>query len=273
MHTHLLTIVAGEYPASSRVPGADGPSLRTMRRGVELVGCGTRRLRLDADTYLVTNGATTEASAHDGDASVSPLLIAFRRDTPAVPPFAFVETLLPRSGAVGHHLQQIEHALQAGPVDPMWWDERIVLLHGAVIDAEQLLQARAGTIESLKPATRRELLRRVLLASDFIQSNYERPITLDQIAAAARLSRFHLVRQFRRVHGLTPHDYLTAKRVAAALRLLSQTQLGLDDVAAHCGLGTRSSLFRQLRSRQGRSASALRGGEPRNMEPACSTFA
>ena len=244
-----------------------------MRRGVELVSCGTRRLRLDPDTYLVTNGPTPGASMHGGDAN--PLLIAFPRDTPAAPPFAFVETLLPRSGVVGHHLLQIENALQAGVADAMWWDERIALLQGAVIDAERLLQGREGAMESLKPATRRELLRRVLLASDFIQSNYEQPITLAQIAAAARLSRFHLVRQFRRVHGLTPHDYLTAKRVAAALRLLSQTRLGLDDVATHCGLGTRSSLFRQLRTRQGRSASALRSGGPSTMEqfPPCSTFA
>ena len=260
-----------------------------MRRGVELVSFGARRLRLDADAYLVANGAATGPSAYDGDDGVSPLLIAFQRDAPGcagtdfepdpaasrAAAFTFVETLLPRSGAVGHHLLQIENALQSGLDDAMWWDERIAQLLWAAIDAERLLQGRERAMESLKPATRRELLRRVLLASDYIQSNYEQPITLDHIAAAARLSRFHLVRQFRRVHGLTPHDYLTRKRVAAALRLLSQTRLGLDDVAAHCGLGTRSSLFRQLRARQGRSASALRACSPLNLEqfPPCSTFA
>lgn len=247
-----------------------------MRRGVELVSFGARRLRLDADSYLVANCTTTVSSAYDGADGVSPLLIAFRDGAGThTTAFAFVETLLPRSGAVGHHLLQIENALQTGLADAMWWDERIAQLQGAVIDAERLLRGREGAMESLKPATRRELLRRVLLASDFIQSNYEQPITLAQIAAAARLSRFHLVRQFRRVHGLTPHDYLTAKRVAAALRLLSQTRLGLNDVATHCGLGTRSSLFRQLRTRQGRSASALRSGGPPTMEqlPPCSTFA
>ena len=120
------------------------------------------------------------------------------------------------------------------------------------------LQRRSLRIASVKAATRHELLRRVLLAADFIWSNYEQAITLDDIAGAARLSRFHLVRLFRQVHGVTPHGYLIAKRLAVAERMLAGTQLDLNDIALRAGFGTRWSLFRHLRRRRGAGGDALR---------------
>ena len=281
-------VVAGECAVSTKAPRFDQPTLRTMCRGAELVQIGARRLRLDEDTYMVANGDANRSSAYAEGARVRPLLVAFRADAMGEPtpdleqggapavgaPFAFAETLHPRTRAIDHHLAQIEAALQSGLADSMWWDERLLHLLAAALEVEQRLQGRAGTMSSAKPATRRELLRRVLLATDYIQSHYEQPITLDDIAAAARLSRFHLVRQFAKVLGLTPYDYLTRKRVAVALRLLSRTQLGLDEIAGQAGFGTRSSLFRQLRTRQGRSASALRGlPMPTEEATPCSTFA
>jgi AraC-like DNA-binding protein len=98
-----------------------------------------------------------------------------------------------------------------------------------------------------------------MLAADFIHSNYTRPIVLDDIAAAARLSKYYLVRLFSEVHGLAPHGYLLRKRVGAAQRLLTRSAMDVNEVAEATGLGTRWSLYRQLRKQLGVNAQGLRG--------------
>ena len=116
---------------------------------------------------------------------------------------------------------------------------------------------KAERIDCVKPATRQQLLRRILLAADFITSRHDEPISLDEMARAASLSRFHFVRLFSLVHGETPHAFLRRKRTAVARRHLAVGS-ACSEAASRAGFGSRSSLFRNLR----KSAPADAGSEP-----------
>ncbi|MBS0449136.1 MAG: helix-turn-helix transcriptional regulator [Proteobacteria bacterium] len=266
-------VAGGECSPSTPPPGFERASLRAMRKGTETILIGARRVRVDADTCIVVNPGSNRSSRYGGAGSVAPISVSFAPallaqalraadddddDATLRTTCVFLEALQVRSGAVAAHLDCIERRLRQPHGDDLWWDERVALLLAASIAADRMLQRRAAMLPARKAATRCELLRRVLMASDYIQSTYEQPITLQDIAASARLSRFHLVRLFQCVHGLAPHAYLTRKRVDAARRLLAQTGLGLDEIAARSGLGSRSSLFRHLRRVEGSGASALR---------------
>lgn len=137
-------------------------------------------------------------------------------------------------------------------------EEALQSLLQKMIGADHRLRAVERSIASAKPSTREELLKRVNWAADFICSHHAAPITLDEIATAATLSKFHLVRLFRQVHGVSPHRFLVNKRLAAASRLLNRTDLDLGEVARLAGFGTRWSLFRQLRRQTGEGGTALR---------------
>ncbi len=50
--------------------------------------------------------------------------------------------------------------------------------------------------------------------------HFSEPLTLEQVAAAAGLGRFHLLRAFARRFGLTPHAWLLRRRVNHAKTLL-----------------------------------------------------
>src|SRR3546814_6031611 len=52
-----------------------------------------------------------------------------------------------------------------------------------------------------------------------VDANYMQDLTLDRLAGAAGLSRFYFLRAFRSEIGVTPHAYLTGRRIAAAKRL------------------------------------------------------
>jgi AraC family transcriptional regulator len=101
-------------------------------------------------------------------------------------------------------------------------------------------------VPSRKPATRRELLRRVNLGVDFIQTRYREPVRLKDIAAAAHLSPFHFLRVFKSVYRISPSEYLNRKRTQVALRLLQESDWTMDAVAENSGFGSRTSLYRHL---------------------------
>lgn len=69
------------------------------------------------------------------------------------------------------------------------------------------------------------------------------PPTLATLAELAGLSRYQLVRQFSRLHGLPPFAWLQQHRVHQAQALIRQG-LSLSDTALHCGFADQSHLTR-----------------------------
>ncbi|EDM75957.1 putative transcriptional regulator [Plesiocystis pacifica SIR-1] len=85
-------------------------------------------------------------------------------------------------------------------------------------------------------------------ARSLMHGRYAEPLDLERLARAAHFSRHHFVRSFRREFELTPHQYLTQRRVAAAKELLEGTELSVTEVCLAVGfssLGSFSTLFRR----------------------------
>jgi AraC family transcriptional regulator len=83
---------------------------------------------------------------------------------------------------------------------------------------------------------------------EYIEEHLEAGPTLEQMAAVARLSPYHFARQFRRATGLPPHQYVIARRVERAKRLLQAgTDLSLALVAAHAGFSDQSQFCQHFR--------------------------
>jgi AraC-like DNA-binding protein len=72
-------------------------------------------------------------------------------------------------------------------------------------------------------------------------------VTLEALARDANVSKFHLVRLFRREMGLTPHDYQRQLRVECAKRLLRHG-MPAAEVAAAAGFCDQSHLTRTFRA-------------------------
>ncbi|UUZ79365.1 AraC family transcriptional regulator [Paenibacillus sp. P26] len=58
---------------------------------------------------------------------------------------------------------------------------------------------------------------------------------LDELAETLGISKYYLIRLFRRMVGKTPIEYLTRKRMEKAVELLSNTERSLDDIAQSIG--------------------------------------
>lgn len=75
-------------------------------------------------------------------------------------------------------------------------------------------------------------------------------VGLDELAAAADLSRFHLIRLFRRRYGVTPFAYQRNLRIEKA-RAVLRSGRGIADAAAAAGFADQSHLGRSFRAVMG----------------------
>lgn len=75
------------------------------------------------------------------------------------------------------------------------------------------------------------------------------PITVEQLAAEAHMSKRTLSRRFAETTGLSPLHWITALRVRLAKDLLETTALSIEEVAEQCGFGSAASLRHHFRRR------------------------
>lgn len=106
------------------------------------------------------------------------------------------------------------------------------------------------TVVSQRPK-RPDIIRRLRRSRDFIEDNYDRHISLADMAAAAFMSSAHFLRQFKHEFGLTPYQYLTECRLRAAQELLISTQVAITDIVFASGFGNRSAFSRLFKERCG----------------------
>ena len=84
-----------------------------------------------------------------------------------------------------------------------------------------------------------------------IDRHPDETLTLERLAREARLSRYHFLRTFERITGITPHQYVLRARLReAAMRLASDHGTVLD-VALDCGFGDVSNFNRAFRTEFG----------------------
>jgi len=74
---------------------------------------------------------------------------------------------------------------------------------------------------------------------DYLEDNYNREISLEQLAQVANLSSFHLNRSFSRTFGIPPHAYQIQLRILQAKRLLRKKQ-SIESVAIETGFISQS---------------------------------
>ncbi|MGW0885800.1 helix-turn-helix transcriptional regulator [Streptomyces sp. NPDC002671] len=90
---------------------------------------------------------------------------------------------------------------------------------------------------------------------------YERfwePLTLDDLAQSVMLSKYHFLRVFSRVTGVTPGRFLGAVRLQEAKRLLLSTSLNVAEVSVRVGYSSSGSFTRRFTESVGLSPTQYR---------------
>jgi AraC-like DNA-binding protein len=104
--------------------------------------------------------------------------------------------------------------------------------------------------------------RHLLRAKDLADARYAEALDVDDMAAAAGLSRAHFSREFRRAFGETPHVYLLTRRLERAAALLRTTDRSIADICFSVGLSSVGSFTTSFTRMFEKSPAAYRASFP-----------
>jgi AraC family transcriptional regulator len=279
-------ILCGSETDAAYMPYTQSLSIKACWGGTERYFVDNRTLNVDDDSYLILNDRRTYASSLRSDRPVRSFSIFFqpgfaeevlggmltpqdrildRCIEPERRSVEFAEHLRRHDRLVTPVLRYIAFHVDKGIDDEAWYEEQLSFLLERMLGSHRMTAQAMQSLPASRSAKRLELYRRLSWGRDFIHSNYHRSITIDDMARAACLSKFHFIRLFHALEGVTPYRYLQQKRVAAAQRLLANTQLSHVEIADQVGFDHRSTMFRHMRRVTGRSGRQWRS---RATEPA-----
>jgi AraC family transcriptional regulator len=112
---------------------------------------------------------------------------------------------------------------------------------------ERVIALMSGDRQIPAAPTGRET-RRVIEAIRLVESDAARPLELKEMAAVAGMSKYHFLRVFRRLTGLTPHRYLVSARLRRAALALTSSRRPVIDVALDAGFGDLSTFNKTFRA-------------------------
>ncbi|MDE9452097.1 AraC family transcriptional regulator [Aliiroseovarius sp. Z3] len=92
----------------------------------------------------------------------------------------------------------------------------------------------------------------------YIETHFEGELSLDEVANAAGLSKFHLVRAFGTRSGQSVMRYVRARRLTEAAKKLINGNDGILDVAIEAGYGSHEAFTRAFRDQFGVTPDAIR---------------
>lgn len=105
-----------------------------------------------------------------------------------------------------------------------------------------LMELRRFVEQKAKPSTTPEPVKRCI---EYIKSSIEKPIRLEEMAYAANVSKYHLIRLFQATVGEPPIQYLIRSRIKQAGKLLIETDDSIQEIAKRCGF-TSSNYFTKV---------------------------
>jgi transcriptional regulator of acetoin/glycerol metabolism len=139
-------------------------------------------------------------------------------------------------------------------------------ISGAASRATAALHARArlGSVTTLAKLAQAEATRGKISPSalrrvkEHVETHLSDSIDLAEMAAVAGFSVYHFAREFKQSTGVTPHYYLTRRRVERAQEMLARTDLHVSDIALSVGFFDQSHMARHFRQMLGASPREFR---------------
>ncbi|UUV29475.1 helix-turn-helix domain-containing protein [Amycolatopsis roodepoortensis] len=119
---------------------------------------------------------------------------------------------------------------------------------------------QAQFIDLSVPATDDQGLAPVL---DWARAHLDRPLTIEDLARRAMMSRRTFYRRLQQATGTTPLQWLLTQRLSRAQSLLESTALPVERIAELSGLGTANNLRHHFLKQVGVSPGAYRNAFPR----------
>jgi AraC family transcriptional regulator len=246
-------------------------SIITVFNGNTGYNIGRRKLNLFPDSFLAINQGTSYSSMVDSNIPVNNLSISFSPtflsdfyrshhktqnellnepfDNEEMSENFFLETIYPFDGDMKYNIMHLKQQLEQEAPDDLLVNE---YLHHCLINYFKVYKNevlnKSENLKFLNKSTKEEILKRLTLAKEYIISNYNKNIDLEDIAQNACLSVNHLLRTFKQAYGKSPHQYLIQVKIDRSKYLLKNSKFTINEIVEIIGFECPSSFIRLFKS-------------------------
>ena len=112
---------------------------------------------------------------------------------------------------------------------------RTAAIKSAILDFLIFMCRNYATVQKSDTSAESDTYKRVQIAINYIKDNIDKKITVDDIAAYVRISKYHFLRQFKGITGKTVVSYINQLRCEYAKQLFRTSDLPVKEVAGMCG--------------------------------------
>ena len=134
-----------------------------------------------------------------------------------------------RDGVVTEEIEKIFYRIESAAKDPVYGDERCsVLVYEYIMAVRQMLQSGQRYGER----GRESILDGAL---HYINENYAKDITLEELADISGVTKQHFCRVFKAKLGMRPLEYLARKRITEARGLLLNSKMSVAEIGKKVG--------------------------------------
>lgn len=87
----------------------------------------------------------------------------------------------------------------------------------------------------------------------YMENHFQDPLSIDTLAEIAGMSDRHFRRLFQHVYGTSPLKYMNALRIQTAIRLLTDTEYPVTEIALRCGFSDSNYFSSRFKQATGKS--------------------
>jgi AraC family transcriptional regulator len=157
----------------------------------------------------------------------------------------FPETLYPFKNDIMYNLLHLKNHFDTGSNNELLINEYLyhsLLLFYQVCHKEIFINR--NRLNFVKPCTKKEIFKRLNNVKDYMISNYNQFISIEEMSKFACLSECHLYKLFKELYHCSPHQYLLKIRLNRAKHLLNHTNYPINEIVSMVGFENSSSFIR-----------------------------
>jgi len=237
-------------------------SMKCAFGGTERYVLGNMKYSVGEGSYLLLNEDTMYESFIDSESSVESFTLNFTKeflndvfysisncdehllDNPLKSNSAglnFYEKLYPHNPQMLNFLKSLRDIIKSNSADHQSLEEYFHFILEFLFSEHVKTVMQVKMLDEKKLSTKQEIFRRLNLAKDYMHSNYSEKIELNDLGKISNLAPHYLLRKFKKHFGITPHRYLTVRRMEKAKDLLLKTDKPVTEICDDVGFESHSS--------------------------------
>lgn len=163
-----------------------------------------------------------------------------------------------KSNHLASFLNNIKHQWKLyGNLDLFEEDQFYYDLGELIIRNQFAIEASIRQLQQNRTTVKEEIYRRVDIMDQYIHDEFQGSISMDDLSRIACLSKYHAIRCFQQIHGVSPYQKIMALRIEKAKSLLAKG-VAISETAYLCGFSDYRGFSKHFKKKTGISPSKFR---------------